>query len=300
MKARLISSSTVDYNPLFVNGQRGLLNYRIAGKTLEKWICLKLEKEGIEITDDASLCICTDYLPDIRDISALAEAREPAILMDRTKREDRRLAWNHAESNSCDCKIISAQFATTRLQYPWDLLDFQQQLLQELQSRYHPDQVSPQASILGVLQLGDNSIILPGVVTEGHVVIGENCKIGPNCYIRGTTSIGNNCIVGQSVEIKSSLIGDDTFISHLTYVGDSIIGSQVNFGAGSVCSNYRHDGANHRVMLADALIDSGRDKLGAIIGDNVKLGCHTVIYPGRIISANHTTLPGQIVSRNID
>lgn len=185
-------------------------------------------------------------------------------------------------------------------EYPWDLLNFLPELLNNIPgSPYDVSRVSPLASVSGTLKLGSGSTILPGVVIDGHVVIGKNCKIGPNCYIRGMVSIGDDCVIGQGVEIKSSIIGDRTWISHLAYAGDSIIGSDVNFGAGTVCSNYRHDGAEHKAMWQGRLVNTGRDKLGAIIGDGVRLGSNTTIYPARMIAPGSRTLPGQVVDRNI-
>jgi bifunctional UDP-N-acetylglucosamine pyrophosphorylase/glucosamine-1-phosphate N-acetyltransferase len=137
------------------------------------------------------------------------------------------------------------------------------------------------------------------VFIEGHVVIGENCKVGPNCYIRGATSIGDGCHIGQAVEIKNSLILSNTSIGHLSYVGDSVVGKKVNFGAGTITSNFRHDGANHRSMVDGQLIDTGRRKFGTIIGDHVHTGIHTSIYPGRKIGTHGSTRPGDIVQYDL-
>ena len=102
------------------------------------------------------------------------------------------------------------------------------------------------STIDGFVSLGENSVILPGVYIEGNVIIGRDCKIGPNCYIRGNTSIGDRCHVGQAVEIKNSILGDKVSVGHLSYAGDSVICNNVNFGAGTIISNLRHDGRNHR------------------------------------------------------
>ena len=153
--------------------------------------------------------------------------------------------------------------------------------------------------IEGTLHLGKGSRILPGVYLEGNIVIGENCNIGPNCYIRGNTSIGDKCHIGQSVEIKNSIILSRTNVGHLSYVGDSIIGSDANLGAGTITSNFRHDGGNHRTMVDGVLIDTGRRKFGTIIGDRVHTGIHTSIYPGRKLFPGTSTLPGAIVRQDI-
>lgn len=150
----------------------------------------------------------------------------------------------------------------------------------------------------GVLQLGKNSVILPGVYIEGNVTIGENCKIGPNCYIRGNTSIGDNCHIGQAVEVKNSLLMNKVSLGHLTYLGDSVICHNVNFGAGTICSNLRHDGKTHKTMVCGHLIDTKRRKFGCIIGEGVHTGIQTSIYPGRKIFAGSSTNPSEIISHD--
>ena len=86
---------------------------------------------------------------------------------------------------------------------------------------------------------------------------------------------------------------------HLSYVGDSILGNHVNFAGGSITANIRHDHANVKTPIKGQLVDSGRLKLGAIIGDHVHLGIQTKIYPGRKIWPHKTTLPGQVVDKDI-
>ena len=147
--------------------------------------------------------------------------------------------------------------------------------------------------------LGQGSRVLPGVFIEGNVVIGRNCKIGPNCYLRGNTSIGEGCHIGQGVEIKNSIVMDHTGIGHLSYCGDSIIGRSVNFGAGTIIGNLRHDGANHRSMVGEELIDTGRRKFGSVVGDGVHTGINTSIYPGRKLWPGAETRPGEVVRRDI-
>jgi bifunctional UDP-N-acetylglucosamine pyrophosphorylase/glucosamine-1-phosphate N-acetyltransferase len=101
------------------------------------------------------------------------------------------------------------------------------------------------------------------------------------------------------VELKNSLLLDKTNVGHLAYVGDSVLGEKVNFGAGTIISNLRHDGKAHRTMVEGELIDTGRRKFGAIIGDGVHTGIHTAIYPGRKIWPGQTTRPAAVVDRDL-
>lgn len=185
------------------------------------------------------------------------------------------------------------------IRYAWDFLRANEAWVGSLQENAIHGEVHPLAVVDGVIHVGEGTRILPGVFIEGNVVIGRNCKIGPNCYIRGNTSIGDGCHVGQSVEIKNTIVLDRSSIGHLSYVGDSVLGEGVNFGAGTTTSNLRHDGTNHRSMVNDELVDTGRRKFGAIIGDGVHTGINTSIYPGRKMWPKTTTPPGGIVQRDI-
>jgi bifunctional UDP-N-acetylglucosamine pyrophosphorylase/glucosamine-1-phosphate N-acetyltransferase len=183
--------------------------------------------------------------------------------------------------------------------HPWDFLRANELHVGSLDTDKIEGSVHPHAVIEGHIEIGDNTRILPGVFIEGNVTIGANCKIGPNCYLRGNTSIGDNCHIGQSVEVKNSIILSNSNVGHLSYVGDSILGSNVNLGAGTMTSNLRHDGKNHRSMINDALVDTGRRKLGAIIGNGVHTGINTSIYPGRKLFPGTSTRPGEVVQHDL-
>ncbi|WP_018970783.1 hypothetical protein [Rubritalea marina] len=185
------------------------------------------------------------------------------------------------------------------LLYPWQLIQVNEQIVGALSENEQIGEVSPAAHIEGVIHVGKGTRILPGVFIEGNVIIGENCKIGPNAYIRGNTSIGDGCHIGQAVEIKNSVIAHGSSVGHLSYVGDSVIGRKVNFGAATVTSNLRHDGKNHRTQVGGDLVDTGRRKFGTIVGDGVHTGIHTAIYPGRKLGPNATTRPNDSVDCDI-
>ncbi len=183
--------------------------------------------------------------------------------------------------------------------YPWNLLEANEFLLKGIVSD-KKGKIEKGAILKGPVVVGKNSLIKSGAYIEGQVVIGDNCEIGPNCYIRAYTSIGSNSKIGNAVEVKNSIIGNNTNIGHLSYVGDSVIGDNVNFGAGTIVANLRHDDANVKSVVKEELTDSGRRKLGTIIGDDVHTGINTSIYPGRKIWPNKSTLPGEIVKRDIE
>ncbi|MEM7819688.1 MAG: sugar phosphate nucleotidyltransferase [Candidatus Aenigmatarchaeota archaeon] len=154
------------------------------------------------------------------------------------------------------------------ISYPWNILDANKFILDEYGS-----------------QIG-NCEIRPGAIIEEPVSIGDGSIIGPNCFIRKYSSIGKNCKIGQAVEIKNSIVMDNTFVSHLSYVGDSIIGSNCNIGGGAMFANLRLDEKNVKVNINGVYIDSGKRKLGGIVGDNVKFGVNVTVMPGKRIWPN--------------
>ncbi len=147
----------------------------------------------------------------------------------------------------------------------------------------------------GVL-IGKGTIIKSGVIFEGKCIIGKNCVIGPNSFFRGNVIIGDNTKVGNACEIKNSIILNNSSISHLSYIGDSVIGSNVNIGAGTVCSNFRLDEKEIFIKLKNKVYKTGLKKFGSIIGDNSKIGANTVLNPGTVLSKNCIVLPLVVVS----
>ena len=151
------------------------------------------------------------------------------------------------------------------------------------------------AHIHGEVFLDEGSIIRAGVYIEGNVYIGKNCDIGPNSYIRGNSYLGDNVHVGNAVEIKNSIIMENTNVSHLSYVGDSVIGSNCNIAAGTNIANLRFDNRSVKTKIKNQMIDSGRRKLGSIIGDSVKTGINSSFSPGVKVGHNATIGSGVLL-----
>lgn len=183
--------------------------------------------------------------------------------------------------------------------YPWHLLDANEYFLTVFLEHDSAGDISPHAHINGRVVVGEGTVVRSGVVIDGPVCIGKNCSIGPNCWIRPGTSIGNGCRVGQAVEIKNSILMDGACAPHLSYIGDSIIGEGSNLGAGTITANVRHDGATVRSMVKGEMVDSGRRKLGAIVGDGVHTGINTCIYPGRKLWPHTMTYPGECIRKDV-
>ena len=182
--------------------------------------------------------------------------------------------------------------------YPWDILDAFPHLF-SLEKKRIKGRIEKGVVIKGEVVIEEGTVIKSGVYIEGPVYIGKNCTIGPNCFITEGAAIEDNCGIGQAVEIKNSIIGRGTNISHLSYVGDSIIGENCNFGAGTITANLRHDGKDIKVLSKGELVDTRRKKLGTITGDNIKTGIGTLIYPGRRIWPDKATMPGEKADKDI-
>jgi UDP-N-acetylglucosamine diphosphorylase / glucose-1-phosphate thymidylyltransferase / UDP-N-acetylgalactosamine diphosphorylase / glucosamine-1-phosphate N-acetyltransferase / galactosamine-1-phosphate N-acetyltransferase len=223
---------------------------------------------------------------EIKDLEGLAAG---SVLEDQ---DGTTLAWRGGEIGSGPRVVASRSFL---IRHSWDLLRANEQHVSGMRESEINGDVHPLAVIEGVVLIGEGTRLLPGVFIEGNVVIGRHCKIGPNCYLRGNTSIGDGCHVGNAVEIKNSILLSKTNVGHLSYVGDSILGERVNFGAGTITSNLRHDGTNHRTLVDGALVDTGRRKFGTIVGDGVHTGIQTTIYPGRKLFPHTSTRPGDVV-----
>ncbi len=179
--------------------------------------------------------------------------------------------------------------------YPWDMLKANEELLANLESKID-GKIEENVTIKGEVIVEEGSLIMSGSYIVGPVIIGKNCRIGPNCYIRPYTSIGNNCHIGNAVEVKNSIIMGNTKIPHFNYIGDSIVGENCNFGAGTKIANLRLDEKEVTVNVKGKVINTGLRKFGAVIGDNVKTGINASINVGAFIGNDVFIGPGAVVS----
>jgi UDP-N-acetylglucosamine diphosphorylase/glucosamine-1-phosphate N-acetyltransferase len=180
---------------------------------------------------------------------------------------------------------------------PWELLAANEWKLDELDRRIDGE-VSDDADLRGDVVVEEGATVEPGVVIEGPALIRSGAEVGPNAYVRGATLLGENTHVGQSVEIKNTVVMADSNVPHLSYVGDSVLGRDVNFGAGTKVANLRHDGEPVRVTVKGERVSTGRRKFGVVAGDDVKTGINTSLNAGVTLSTGARTGPGEIVTRD--
>ena len=180
---------------------------------------------------------------------------------------------------------------------PWELLAANEWKLADLE-RDIQGEVAESADLRGPVVVEEDAEIEPSVVIEGPALVRAGAHVGPNAYVRGATLLGEDSRVGQSVEIKNSVIMAGSAVPHLSYVGDSVLGRDVNFGAGTTVANLRHDDRAVNQTVRGERVSTGRRKYGVVVGDNVKTGIDTTLYPGVVLSTNARTDPDETVSRD--
>lgn len=177
--------------------------------------------------------------------------------------------------------------------YVWEALTgieayIQARLADDMPPNGHQIEVDSSVVIGDNVHIGEGTTIASGTYIEGPTLIGKNCQIRHGAYVRANTVLGDGGIIGHATETKNSIMLENAHAPHFAYVGDSILGQNVNLGAGTKLSNFpmSADGDPQPIQLTDEdgqRIDTGLIKFGAILGDGVNTGCNVVTNPGTII-----------------
>lgn len=140
------------------------------------------------------------------------------------------------------------------------------------------------------VRIHSSAKIAPTASIAGPCIIGPDTQVRPGAFIRGNALIGAGCVVGNSTEIKNAILFDGVQVPHFNYIGDSILGYKAHFGAGAITSNVRGDRAPVVIHTAGE-INTGRKKVGAMVGDFAEIGCNAVLNPGTVIGRNSQVYP---------
>lgn len=194
-------------------------------------------------------------------------------------------AINHLSKNGVRFSLYYIKDHWIDIGYPWNLLTANEIGMHQTIFPVKPSP-PPGVTIEGSVKLADNVTLRPGTFINGPVIIDDNVVVGPNCFLRPGTYLGKNVRIGNAVEIKNSIILDETTIGHLSYVGDSIIGRHCNFGAGTNIANLRFDNKVINMTIQGERMSTDRRKLGVFMGDNVKIGINVSLMPGVTIGEN--------------
>lgn len=164
---------------------------------------------------------------------------------------------------------------------PWEIVDNLESILSQYIRRLGSDY-----KIENNIAIHKSATIEEGVILKGSIIVSENCFISSNAYLRGPIFLSKSVRIGPNSEIKQSVIFDNTAIAHLNYIGNSIIGQNTNFEAGSICANHYNERQEKRIFVKynNQLIDTRTEKFGSLVGDNCKIGANAVLSPGTILA----------------
>lgn len=141
------------------------------------------------------------------------------------------------------------------------------------------------------IYIGKGTVIEPGALLKGPTIIGNNTEVRQGAYIRGNCLIGNRCVVGHTTEVKTSIMLNGAKAGHFAYIGDSILGNDVNLGAGTKLANLKFIGVEIKLKAGGEVYKTGLRKLGAILGDNAETGCNSVTSPGTLLGKESLVYP---------
>ena len=181
---------------------------------------------------------------------------------------------------------------------PWTLLEANRRALMGLETRIEGT-IEKGVYMSGSVWVKKDARLRSGAYIEGPAVIGEGSDVGPNCHIREGTCLGRGVRVGNGCEVKNSIIMDGTHAAHLSYIGDSLIGSECNLGAGTITANLRFDKSDIEVAVNGERMSSGRRKLGVIMGHRVQTGVNVSLHPGVVIGSGSWIAPGITIQRDV-
>ena len=171
--------------------------------------------------------------------------------------------------------------------YPWESLKGIKDFILRLGSGLGEDyvQVSPQVWV------HRTATVAPTAFLGSPCIIGAGTEVRHCAFVRGSALVGENCVVGNSVELKNVILFDNVQVPHYNYVGDSILGYKSHMGAGSITSNVKSDKTHVVCVCGGERMDTGRKKVGAMLGDHVEIGCNSVLNPGAVIGRNTHVYP---------
>lgn len=174
------------------------------------------------------------------------------------------------------------------LEYPWQALESIKDFILQLGPTLPPEEFdNPQEGVW----IAKDAKILPSAYIAAPCIIDHEAEVRHSAFIRGSAIVGKGAVVGNSTELKNVVLFDKVQAPHYNYVGDSILGFKAHMGAGSITSNVKSDKSLVVVHGGEQEIPTGRKKFGAILGDNVEIGCNSVLNPGTVIGRESNVYP---------
>ena len=172
--------------------------------------------------------------------------------------------------------------------YPWEVLPKISEFIIEIGNKLDESKYEKNGDNIWIAKTAK---VAPTAYINGPAIIGENAEIRHCAFIRGNAIVGDGAVVGNSTELKNVILFNKVQVPHYNYVGDSILGYKSHMGAGSITSNVKSDKKLVIVKNGDEKIETGLKKFGAMIGDNVEVGCGSILNPGTVIGRNTNIYP---------
>lgn len=195
-----------------------------------------------------------------------------------------------------DCKVCNlydlsqtmAKDLLESVEYPWEALPKINDFILELGSKLDPEKYN---KVEEDVWIAKSAKVYPTSYIKGPAIIGEDAEIRHCAFIRGKVIVGEGAVVGNSTELKNVILFNKVQVPHYNYVGDSILGYKAHMGAGSITSNVKSDKKLVVVKNGKETIETGMKKFGAMIGDEVEVGCGSVLNPGTVVGKNSNIYP---------
>ena len=176
--------------------------------------------------------------------------------------------------------------------YPWEVLADIGAFILELGKTLSADEYDRQGEDVWIAR---SARVFPTAYIHGTAIIGKNAEVRHCAFIRGNAIVGEDAVVGNSTELKNVLLFNKVQVPHYNYVGDSILGFKSHMGAGSITSNVKSDKTLVTITTEDGKVETGLKKMGAILGDEVEVGCNSVLNPGTIVGKHSNIYPLSMV-----
>ncbi len=179
-----------------------------------------------------------------------------------------------------------------RFEYPWEALPHIKEFIIELGNTLNPDEYDKRGDDVWVAK---SAKVFDSAYIGGPCIIGKDAEVRQCAFIRGSAIVGEGAVVGNSTELKNVILFNKVQVPHYNYVGDSILGYKAHMGAGSITSNVKSDKQLVVVHNEGQNIETGLKKFGAMLGDNVEVGCNSVLNPGTVICKESNVYPTSCV-----
>lgn len=178
------------------------------------------------------------------------------------------------------------------VEYPWEVLPKIKDYIISLGEKLDPDKFEKRGEHIWIAK---SAKVAPTACLNGPLIVDEDAEIRHCAFVRGSAIVGKGAVIGNSTELKNVVLFNKVQVPHYNYVGDSILGFKAHMGAGSITSNVKSDKTLVVIKGAEERIETGLKKVGAMLGDNVEVGCNSVLNPGTVIGRNSNVYPTSCV-----